>query len=171
MNEVTAVTVMAILPSQEDRLCLRKIFCQSKWRLDVSECLRGARPLLGAPRINVVVTDCQLPDGGWEDVLHEVERGPARTAPIIVVSRLADERLWAEVLNLRGYDVLATPFRADEVRWSIRSAYRHWRNNCMLSTHEGRTDANHSLARSKAAAGGRNSSRMPPDVQQAGFTR
>jgi hypothetical protein len=35
---------------------------------------------------------------------------------------LADERLWAEVLNLCGYDVLATPFHADEVLCSISSA-------------------------------------------------
>jgi hypothetical protein len=32
-----------------------------------------------------------------------------------VTSRLADERLWAEALNLGAWDVLAKPFDADEV--------------------------------------------------------
>lgn len=35
---------------------------------------------------------------------------------LIVASRLADERLWAEVLNLGGYDLLVKPFVADEVQ-------------------------------------------------------
>jgi hypothetical protein len=30
---------------------------------------------------------------------------------VIVVSHHADERLWAEVLSLGGFDLLATPFR------------------------------------------------------------
>jgi len=34
---------------------------------------------------------------------------------LIVTSRLADERLWAEVLNLGAHDVLAKPFNAEEV--------------------------------------------------------
>jgi len=32
-----------------------------------------------------------------------------------VVSRLADERLWAEALNPGAYDMLLTPFEAEEV--------------------------------------------------------
>jgi hypothetical protein len=33
-----------------------------------------------------------------------------------VTFRTADERLWAEVLNLGGYGVLAQPFDANEVK-------------------------------------------------------
>ena len=33
----------------------------------------------------------------------------------IVTSRLADDALWAEVLNVGGYDLLLKPFRAEEV--------------------------------------------------------
>src|ERR1019366_5350356 len=41
-------------------------------------------------------------------------------------SRLADERLWAEVLNLGWYDVLATPFDADEVYRVMSYAVDSW---------------------------------------------
>ena len=34
---------------------------------------------------------------------------------LVVTSRLADDRLWAEVLNLGGWDVLSTPFEAAEL--------------------------------------------------------
>jgi DNA-binding response OmpR family regulator len=170
MTEVTTVNAIALLPSQEDRRCLKKIFRHAKWRLDVSECLHGARVLLSASHIGVVVTDCHLPDGGWKEVLHEVERRPTEPPPVIVVSRLADERLWAEVLNLRGYDVLATPFRAEEVRWSIRSAWRHWRDNCLLSNPEPPADTTqwHTTAagREREKDGGRNSVGIPQNGDQ-----
>lgn len=127
MTQVTTLNAMAILPSQEDRLRLSEIFQHSRWHLDLSRCLSDARNMLNEAHIGVVLTDCDLPDGGWKDVLRELSRRkPA--PPLIVVSRLADERLWAEVLNLCGYDVLATPFRPDEVLWSISSAWRRWRD-------------------------------------------
>jgi DNA-binding response OmpR family regulator len=44
---------------------------------------------------------------------------------LIVASRLADEYLWAEVLNLGGYDVLAKPFNAEEVRRVVGLACEH----------------------------------------------
>ena len=45
-------------------------------------------------------------------------------APLIVGDRLADERLWAKVLNLGGYDLLAKPFNAKEVLHVVSTACR-----------------------------------------------
>jgi DNA-binding NtrC family response regulator len=42
---------------------------------------------------------------------------------LIVTSRLADDELWAEVLNLGGYDVLAQPFDPQEV---YRIVFQAW---------------------------------------------
>jgi hypothetical protein len=44
--------------------------------------------------------------------------------PLIVASRLADDKLWAEVLNLGGSDVLALRFDHDEVIRSVSLAWR-----------------------------------------------
>lgn len=41
---------------------------------------------------------------------------------LLVVSRYADERLWAEVLNLGGYDVLLKPFEPMEVTRVVAAA-------------------------------------------------
>jgi len=40
---------------------------------------------------------------------------------LIVTSRVADARLWAEVLNLGGFDVIAKPFHAPEVLHVLRT--------------------------------------------------
>ena len=47
---------------------------------------------------------------------------------LIVTSRLADERLWAEALNLGAWDVLAKPFEADEVIRIVSIAGQHWQD-------------------------------------------
>jgi len=47
---------------------------------------------------------------------------------LIVTSRLADERLWPEVLNVGGWDVLAKPFDRKEVIRVVESAWRHWQD-------------------------------------------
>ena len=48
---------------------------------------------------------------------------------LVFTSRLADEYLWVEVLNLGGHDVLVKPFRAAEVQWVLESGWRIWANN------------------------------------------
>ena len=60
--------------------------------------------------------------GSWQELIEEAQ---AAQSLMIVVSRHADERLWAEVLNLGGFDVLALPFDRDELRRSVSSALRH----------------------------------------------
>jgi hypothetical protein len=45
---------------------------------------------------------------------------------LIVTAKLADDRLWAEVLNLGGFDVLAQPFYRGEVTRAVGHACRSW---------------------------------------------
>ena len=72
----------------------------------------------------VVVCDTETKSAGsWHDLLH-VDGRRAGFA-LIVVSRLADDALWAEVLNRGGFDVLSIPFRREEVERVIASALRH----------------------------------------------
>jgi len=76
--------------------------------------------------VPVVLCERDLPGGTWRRLFVET-RDLAHPPRLIVVSRLADERLWAEVLNLGGHDVLATPFAADEVRRVLSYAVDSWR--------------------------------------------
>jgi len=51
-----------------------------------------------------------------------------------VYSRLADESLWAQVLNLGGFDVLMTPFEPAEVLRVTFAACRRWEYDFVVST-------------------------------------
>ena len=84
---------------------------------DVQQARRAIR--LHTPKIVVCeVREC----GNWQELLEEAQ---AAQSLMLVVSRHADEQLWAEVLNLGGFDVLALPFDREELRWALSSALRH----------------------------------------------
>jgi DNA-binding NtrC family response regulator len=71
----------------------------------------------------IVVCEAQVRESrNWQELLEEAQ---AAQSLMLVVSRHADERLWAEVLNLGGFDVLSLPFDRDELRRALSSALRH----------------------------------------------
>jgi DNA-binding response OmpR family regulator len=74
----------------------------------------------------VMICDQILADGDWRDLLSDL-KDLQDSPPLIVSSRLADDRLWAEVLNLGGYDLLIKPFTAAEVSRVVRMAARRGR--------------------------------------------
>ena len=128
------ISVVAVLPDPEDRKSLSGIISHSNWKLLFAETYEEVCAALKTADAGPIVTDCCLPGGfGWRDLLQlatAVENGP----PIIVTGRLADERLWAEVLNEGGYDVLMKPFEREEVLRSISYAWRSWsdRRECVV---------------------------------------
>jgi DNA-binding NtrC family response regulator len=68
----------------------------------------------------IVVCEARAAESGrWQELLEETQ---AAQSLMLVVSRHADERLWAEVLKLRGFDVLSLPFDRDELRRALSSA-------------------------------------------------
>lgn len=123
----STVTVLALLPAREDQASLSEIFKHSRWNLHSVETIGQARSLLDDLAAGVVLSDTRLADGDWQDVLYELARRPVEP-PLIVTSRMADDRLWSAVLHLGGYDVLALPFHAHEVFRSVSQAWRHWRS-------------------------------------------
>lgn len=66
-----------------------------------------------------------LAPGAWKDMLDEAFALP-QSPCVIVTSRLADEYLWAEALNVGAYDVLAKPFEREEVVRIVSLASRSW---------------------------------------------
>jgi DNA-binding response OmpR family regulator len=74
----------------------------------------AARAGAVAAEPDVILVESRLPDGTWLD-LFEFINTQDNPPPVVVMSRTADNRLWAEVLNLGGFDVLPRPLVAAEV--------------------------------------------------------
>lgn len=121
------VTIVAFLKSAEDRRELRNIINHSNWTLQFIEGLQQGLPVIRQESIGVVISDASLADGhAWTDLLREFEDILAPPS-LIVSDRLADDRLWAEVLSLGGYDLLVTPFDRDEVSRIVSLAWMAWK--------------------------------------------
>ena len=124
-NSTRTVTVLSVSPLAEDHFSLQAIFNRSKWELHRADCLASAQAIMSRREIGVVICERDLSPGTWVDMLEEGELLP--NAPsLIVASRVADDRLWAEALNLGAYDVLAKPFERMELVRSVSLAWLHW---------------------------------------------
>lgn len=118
-------SVLLISPDPDDSRYLHDVFSDSGDEL-TSICGCGpARSVLRNSRFGAVITERDLGDGTWLDVLSAAQSLPY-PPPVIVASRLADERLWTDVLNRGGFDVLAKPFSRDEVFRVIGHALNVW---------------------------------------------
>jgi DNA-binding NtrC family response regulator len=102
------------------RVCER-----NRWQFRQASDRQQALSLLATARCATLITGPRLPGGEpWQVLLEESANLPSPSV-IIIAAHLADEALWAEVLNLGGYDVLAMPFDEDEVERVLSAAYHH----------------------------------------------
>ena len=107
---------------------LEPIFRRSSWRLHHVETCSETIEFAKGHETAVVICECDLPDGNWTTVFAQCEALPRRPH-LIVSAAIADEPLWAEVLNLGGYDVLAQRFDPREVFRVVDSAWRRWNDD------------------------------------------
>lgn len=145
----TILTALSVSPQKGDHLLLRKIFERSNWELFEADCLASALRILYRHNIDVVLCERDLPLNTWTDMWDDLSAFPNAPA-LIVTSRFADDRLWAEALNLGAYDVLAKPFDEREVVRVVSSAWQHHQHS--------RTTQGSRRAKVMTAAGGSSAS-------------
>jgi len=124
-NPTGTANVLSVSPIAEDYFSLKAALKHPKWELCSAASLKSALTVIRRSEVGVVICERDLSPGTWIDMLEAL--GLLRDAPpLIVTSRLADERLWAEALNLGAYDVLAKPFENRELTRSVSLAWLHW---------------------------------------------
>ncbi len=143
VNEEPVVQVLLVSEAREDHEYLRKLLddpigglpADGPWTLHSSHSIECALALLEAHPIPIVLIACELGPHTWRDVLEAL--APLSGPPLaIVISRLDDETLWTEALNLGVYDLLAKPFHADEVIRIMSQAWLRWKELHKAATAE-----------------------------------
>ena len=135
VNHTGVVTLLSVGLIEEDHASLEGILqyfqCDlrpaCKWKLNACRTLASALKALRKVRVPVVVCESDLRPGTWREVLEKLSALPDPPF-LIVTSRLADECLWAEALNLGAYDVLAKPFDVMEVTRIVSMAWLRWKS-------------------------------------------
>jgi len=139
----TIVPILSVGGAEEDQTALSEILSRSasplcpgsEFSLQTTSNLTSALAGLRQQTVPIVICESDLGVATWRELWAQVAQLPDPPF-LIVTSRLADEYLWAEALNLGAYDVLAKPFHPAEVIRSVSQAwlYRsHRRTNRSLA--------------------------------------
>lgn len=126
IDRACRVHVIAVSSVESDHIVLAHIFGHTSWKLDSVRSIHEAEMQLsgtGTDAVSpVLLCDRELSDGTWKDLLR-LTRDFAEPQNLIVTAADADDRLWAEILNLGAYDVLEKPFRPQEVYRTVGLAW------------------------------------------------
>lgn len=115
--------LLVVSPIETDHTVLREILSPT-WVLSRATGMRSALLHLHktTERVPLILCERDLSPNSWRELLDHIVQ-MVDPPLLIVASRFADERLWAEALNVGAYDVLAKPFERDEVRRVLTSAW------------------------------------------------
>jgi DNA-binding NtrC family response regulator len=94
------------------------------WR--ARSCRQALSFLANFRPVHVIFTDMSLPDGTWLDLARAKRR---TSAPLIVVARKMDARLWSDILQHGGGGLMVPPFAASDLIYAVRrSRASRWSN-------------------------------------------
>jgi len=113
--------VLFVSPHCEDATLLARMLGSLSVPFEYVGNLAQARMKLRDGSYQVILTEANLPDGNWRDVL-ELAQKTQPAAEVIVTDASADARFWAEALNLGAYDLIAQPFATAEVQRILSNA-------------------------------------------------
>jgi CheY-like chemotaxis protein len=129
------ITVLSLSPAENDHAALERTFRESSLTLYPNSRLTLQRTrtvastvaALRLQRIPIVLCDLDGQPGAWSEILR-ASKDLAAPPCLIVTSQLADDRLWAELLNGGAFDLLSKPFNPSDVIRIVHSAWVHWQN-------------------------------------------
>ena len=119
------VNVLLVSPSDSDRLVLSGLLAGTPWRVLHAHTCGEAAAILSSTIVPVIIRDhdcCQL---GCEHAVRCSLAGPY-PAPLVIAAESPDYRLWEDVIDGGGFEVIAKPFRAEAVTKVLEFAWKHW---------------------------------------------
>ena len=112
--------------------CLQEVFQHAlfryfNWSMRQLQTCQQALVFLRQNPLPLVISWCEMPDGNWKDLLHQL---PLLTKPpLLAVSYQPTGRcFWSEVISLGGYDILVKPFGASDVFRLVSLAWENWKD-------------------------------------------
>jgi DNA-binding NtrC family response regulator len=130
-NDAKAVTprisIVALVVSDHDREVLIRISAHEPVDVHFAQSHVDAWEAMNRLNSPLILYDRDWPNGEWRTAVQTFSSSPRRSC-VILASRVADDYLWQELIRCGGYDLLAKPFRADDVARSLKLALSYWRS-------------------------------------------
>jgi DNA-binding NtrC family response regulator len=116
------ITALLVHHKTQPFLMLKQALARLSVRVHTVGSYREAREAVaGAGTPHLVFTDTLLRDGNWADIVALAARAPA-AANVIVVARVVDIHLYAEVLEAGAFDFIVSPFDSPGLEHVVRCA-------------------------------------------------
>ncbi len=120
-----SVVLVALIVAERDRQVLADVCGRNGWGVRFTASCGEAWDMLNRERAPVVLCDRDLPGTEWRDIVHMMASCPHQPCAMLL-SKVADDYLWNEVIARGGYDVLPKPLREDDVVRAVRLAWSYW---------------------------------------------
>jgi len=120
------VTVLLVSPEEWDHRYFGSVFACTNWRLRRTYTIEEALELLEREAVGVIVAEERLACRGWRRMLAAVQSLECPPRIVLAAGSAGLERA-AELLERGGWDVLARPFRSEEIIESVSAAWLSWR--------------------------------------------
>ena len=121
------ISVVALVVSDHDREVLYRISNREPVDIHFAESHVDAWEAVNRLNSPVILYDRDWPNAEWRTTVQALASSPHRGC-VILASRVADDYLWQELIRCGGYDLLAKPFRADDVARSLKLAFSYWKS-------------------------------------------
>ena len=130
---IARIPIVALVMSDEDRKVLSHISDHEPVEIHFAESRVEAWDVLNRLNSPLILYDRDWPDAEWRTTVQTFAASPHRSC-VILASRVADDYLWQELIRCGGYDLVAKPFRADDVARALKLALSYWRSSRAAAT-------------------------------------
>ena len=119
------LTLVALVLDESDRTLLSNLAVEHGWTIHFARTGDEAWQVLNSSQAQIVLCQREEPGSDWRGIIKKMV-SPPHLVCAILVSNVADNYLWNEVMMWGGHDVLSTPLREENVVRAIRLAWLYW---------------------------------------------
>jgi DNA-binding NtrC family response regulator len=120
------IPVLIVTSRTEDVEELTSILSETPWELTDASDLEDPSAALKGAAVPILLFDRDATAGGWRIEMKRMIKS-RRGACVVLLSSVADQYLWDEVVHQGGFDLLTRPFRKEQVLSTLMFAYAHCR--------------------------------------------
>ncbi len=120
------IPLILVTSRAEDVAELNELFHDTPWELAQATELKDACAVLKAASVPILLFDRDAPGPDWKTAIKRLIQA-RKNACVILISGVADQYLWEEVIHNGGFDLLTRPFRREQLLSALIFAYAHCR--------------------------------------------
>jgi FixJ family two-component response regulator len=118
------IPLLIVSSRPEDVKGLASLLEETPWDLTDASRLEDPAMALKGATVPILLFDRDTAGACWQVTMQRLVKS-RRGACVVLLSNVSDQYLWDEVVQHGGFDLLARPFRREQVLSTLMFAYAH----------------------------------------------